>query len=67
MPEDLVRLAADHGTGVDAVCRHVPGFGFTLSSSLFVLPEEGRPRCLFAPGPPCVHAFTDLATRQEAT
>jgi uncharacterized protein with NRDE domain len=60
--EDLVRplsiLLADH-EGADPLCRHGEGYG-TVCSTILVVRGATLKGYLFAPGPPCTTAFSEL-------
>lgn len=59
-PADLQAAAASHDP-VGALCRHGgQGGGWTLSSVVVGVPEEGPPRFWFAPGAPCQRPFQEF-------
>jgi uncharacterized protein with NRDE domain len=67
--EGLARVLQDHGVpdgpadgtrpmALGATCVHAGPYG-TRSSTIVVVPTTGRPRVLFADGPPCTTPFVD--------
>lgn len=56
-----LRAAASSHDAVGALCRHGgQGGGWTLSSVLIGVPEEGPARFWFAPGAPCQQPFEEF-------
>ncbi len=64
LPGDVLRseleiLLADH-EGEDPLCRHGRGYGTVCSSVVAMVGREVK-AYRFAPGPPCITAFADVA------
>ena len=66
----LAQVMADHGDAPSTeqnICRHGETGG-TVSSSIIALSQAGfkEARFLFAPGPPCTHAYEDLSAQFDS-
>ena len=66
----LAQVMADHGDGCppeQRICLHGE-MGGTVSSSIIALSHDSlkEARFLFAPGPPCTHAYEDLSTQLDS-